>query len=100
MLYPDPSSQPVFPIQISDSILSITQILKLTKAISSLNKEKKVNLVNVFILFCSHLQYDVPNPAIALEELFHIPISGVFRDISKIHFVVSRHSAVKWNLIR
>ena len=39
----------------------------------------------------SDLQYNVPDSAIALEELQHIPVPGVLGDISKIHFMISRH---------
>jgi len=72
MLYPYSSPQPVLPIQIPDSILGIAQILKLTEAIGP-------------------LEYNVPDPAVAFEELLHIPVPGILRDVSKVDFVISRH---------
>jgi len=72
MLNPDSSPQPVLSIKISHCILGIPQILKLTEPVST-------------------LEDDVPDPAIAFEELLHVPVSGVFRDVSEIDFVISRH---------
>ena len=39
----------------------------------------------------SYLEDNVPDPAIAFEELLHVPVSGIFRDVSEIDFVISRH---------
>ena len=39
----------------------------------------------------TNLEYNVPDPAIALEKLFDISVPSVLRNVPKVHFVVSRH---------
>ena len=36
-----------------------------------------------------HLDDDIPDLAIALEQLLHVPVPGVIGDVSEVNFVVS-----------
>jgi len=54
VLNSDPPPVEVLPVQVLDSIISVTPVIKLSKAKSFLHR-------------------DVPDPAIALQELLYVP---------------------------
>ena len=89
VFHSDPRPQQLAAVQVLHGILGVSQIIKLGEAVVSLRIRNNELLFNRRDLTVTYLEDNVPDLPKSLEELLHVPLPAVVRDVADVDLVIS-----------